>query len=118
MRHYFEQAEASETRYGTEDAKVYRDYEELLADQALRVPDLNNWHAPMTIAALHAGKHVMCEKPMAKTAAEARAMVDAAKATGKLLTIGYQNRFRQDVQYLHKCVGRSWVKSILPRPMR
>ena len=55
----------------------------------------------MTIAALQAGKHVMCEKPMAKTAVEARAMVEAAKATGKLLTIGYQNRYRSDVQYLH-----------------
>ncbi len=98
-------AEAAKTRYGTEDAKVYRDYEELLADPSIDVVHVltpNNWHAPMTIAALHAGKHVMCEKPMAKTAAEARAMVDAAKATGKLLTIGYQNRFRQDVQYLHK----------------
>lgn len=55
----------------------------------------------MTIAALRAGKHVMCEKPMAKTTAEARAMLEAAKAAGKLLTIGYQNRFRSDVQYLY-----------------
>lgn len=97
-------AEAAKTKYGTKDAKVYRDYEELLADPSIDVVHVltpNKWHAPMTIAALQAGKHVMCEKPMAKTAVEARAMVEAAKATGKLLTIGYQNRYRSDVQYLH-----------------
>lgn len=97
-------AEAAKTKYGTKDAKVYGDYEELLADPSIDVVHVltpNNWHAPMTIAALHAGKHVMCEKPMAKTAAEARAMQEAAKATGRLLTIGYQNRYRADVQYLY-----------------
>lgn len=100
----FSRAEAAKTKYGTKDAKVYRDYEELLADPSIDVVHVltpNKWHAPMTIAALQAGKHVMCEKPMAKTAVEARAMVEAAKATGKLLTIGYQNRYRSDVQYLH-----------------
>ena len=79
-------AEAAKTKYGTKDAKVYRDYEELLADPSIDVVHVltpNKWHAPMTIAALQAGKHVMCEKPMAKTAVEARAMVEAAKATGK-----------------------------------
>ena len=52
----------------------------------------NRSHAEITVAALEAGKHVMCEKPMAKTAADARLMLDAAKRTGKKLTIGYQNR--------------------------
>jgi predicted dehydrogenase len=48
----------------------------------------------------------MCEKPMAKTAADARRMVEAAKRTGKKLTIGYQNRFRTDSQYLQKVCER------------
>lgn len=43
----------------------------------------NDSHAEITIAALEAGKHVMSEKPMAKTAADARRMVEAAKRTGK-----------------------------------
>ena len=60
----------------------------------------NSSHAEISIAALQSGKHVMCEKPMAKTAAEAKAMLDAAKATGKLLTIGYQNRFREDSLFM------------------
>ena len=49
---------------------------------------------------LESGKHVMCEKPMAKTAAEAREMLAAARRTGKKLTIGYNNRFRSDSQHL------------------
>jgi predicted dehydrogenase len=48
----------------------------------------------------------MCEKPMAKTSAEAKAMVEAAKRTGKKLTIGYQNRFRPDSQYLQNVCSR------------
>ena len=62
----------------------------------------NNAHAPLTIDALEAGKHVMCEKPMAKTYAEAKAMLEASKRTGKLLTIGYQNRRRADSTYLKR----------------
>ena len=57
-------------------------------------------HAEITIASLEAGCHVNCEKPMAKTAQEARAMAEAAERTGKKLTIAYQNRFRRDSQYL------------------
>jgi predicted dehydrogenase len=57
-------------------------------------------HAEISIAALEAGKHVMCEKPMAKTAEDAKRMVETAKRTGKKLTIGYNNRFRPDSQHL------------------
>jgi predicted dehydrogenase len=49
-------------------------------------------HAEISIAALNAGKHVMCEKPMAKKATEARAMLEASRRSGKLLTIGYNGR--------------------------
>ncbi len=59
-------------------------------------------HAEITIAALEAGKHVMCEKPMAINSKEAKEMIDTAKRTGKKLTIGYQNRFRKDSLALHK----------------
>ena len=57
-------------------------------------------HARETVDALHAGKHVMCEKPMAINSAEAKKMLDAAKETGKKLSIGYQSRFRPDSIYL------------------
>ncbi len=85
------------------DAQVYEDYRQLIARKDIEVVHVctpNSSHSEITVAALHAGKHVMCEKPMAKTSAEAKAMLDAAKATGKKLTIGYQNRFRSDSQFI------------------
>lgn len=92
-------------KYGTEEARVYTDYKQLLNDDRIDVIHVctpNISHAEITIASLEAGKHVMCEKPMAKTVAEAQAMVEAAKRTGKKLTIGYQNRFRNDSLYLNE----------------
>lgn len=99
-----ERAVKAKEEYGTADARVYTDYRELLKEDldAVYVLTPNNAHAPVTIEALRAGKHVMCEKPMAKTYAEAKAMVEAAKETGKILTIGYQNRYRGDSQYLKR----------------
>ena len=70
--------------YGTPDAKVYTDYKELLADptiDAVHVLTPNIAHCEITVAALEAGKHVLCEKPMAMSATEAQAMIDAAKKT-------------------------------------
>lgn len=99
-----ERAEKAREKFGTEDAKVYTDYKEMLAEgsyDAVHVCTPNSSHAELSIAALEAGSHVMCEKPMAKTSEEARAMIEAAKRTGKKLTIGYQNRFRTDSTYLH-----------------
>ena len=90
-----ERAVKAAKEYGTPDAKVYTDYKELLKDKEIEVVHVltpNKSHANITVDALYADKHVMCEKPMAKTAADAKRMVDAAKATGKKLTIGYQHR--------------------------
>lgn len=100
-----ERAEKAAKEYGAEDAKVYTDYKELLKSKKIDVVHVltpNKSHGFITIDALEAGKHVMCEKPMAKTAADARKMVETAKRTGKKLTIGYQNRFRPDSLYLKK----------------
>lgn len=100
-----ERAEKAAKEYGVEGAKVFKDYHDLLACEEIDVVHVltpNNAHAPITIAALEAGKHVMCEKPMAKNSEEAKAMLEAAKRTGKKLTIGYQNRFRPDSLYLKK----------------
>mgnify|MGYP001025879423 FL=1 len=99
-----ERAVKAKEDYGTEDARVYTDYQELIKEDldAVYVLTPNNAHAPVTIAALKAGKHVMCEKPMAKTYAEAKEMAETARQTGKILTIGYQNRYRGDSLYLKK----------------
>ena len=104
-----EKAEKAAKQYGTENAKIYKDYEELLKDDSIDVIHVltpNISHAEISIASMEAGKHVLCEKPMAKTSAEAREMLEVAKRTGKKLTIGYDNRFRPDSQSLHKITRR------------
>ncbi len=98
-----ERAEAAKEKYGTADAKTYVDYKELLKDESIDVVHVctpNRSHSFITVDALEAGKHVMCEKPMAINSEEAKKMLDAAKRTGKKLSIGYQNRFRDDSLYL------------------
>ena len=100
-----ERAQKAAAQYGTADAKVYSDYKELLANPEVEVVHVltpNVAHAPITVAAFEAGKHVMCEKPMAHTSADAKKMLDAWKKSGKKFTIGYQNRFRPEIQMLHK----------------
>ena len=94
-----EKAIEAKKKFGTPDAKVYTDYKELLKDTSIdtiHVCTPNRSHSYITIDALNAGKHVICEKPMAKTSKEAREMIEVAKKTGKLLTIGYQNRYTQE----------------------
>lgn len=100
-----ERAVAGAKQYGVKGAKVYTDYKQMLKDSKLDVVHIctpNISHSEITVAALEAGCHVMCEKPMAKTAEGARKMVEAAKRTGKKLSIGYQSRFRSDSQYLKR----------------
>ncbi|MBQ9773944.1 MAG: Gfo/Idh/MocA family oxidoreductase [Clostridia bacterium] len=100
-----ERAEKAAQKFGTEDAKVYTDYKELLRDKSIDVVHVctpNRSHSFITVDALEAGKHVMCEKPMAINSEEAAKMLDAAKRTGKKLTIGYQSRFRDDAQFMKK----------------
>lgn len=100
-----ERAVKAAKQYGVPDAKVYTNYKELLKDKDIEVVHVctpNRSHSEISVAALEAGKHVMCEKPMAKTSEEARKMLEAAKKSGKKLTIGYQGRQRVDSQYLKK----------------
>ncbi|MCL2704156.1 MAG: Gfo/Idh/MocA family oxidoreductase [Defluviitaleaceae bacterium] len=98
-----ESAEETRDAFGTEGAKLYTDYKALLKDKSIEVVYVctpNRSHSEITVAALKAGKHVMCEKPMAINAAEAKKMLEAAKKSGKLLSIGYQNRFRPENLYV------------------
>lgn len=100
-------AEEAAEKYGVEGAKVYMDYNELLKDGSIDIVHVctpNDSHSVITVAALESGKHVMCEKPMAKTTEQAREMIEAAKRTGKKLSIAYQNRFRNDSLYLKQLI--------------
>ncbi len=76
--------------------KTYTCYEDLLKDPDVDVVDIitpHYLHAPMTIAALEAGKHVSVQKPMALTISEADAMIETAERTGKLLRVIDNYRF-------------------------
>jgi predicted dehydrogenase len=69
-------------------AHIYDSYDAVLQDDAVDavyIPLPNHLHCPWTLAAIKAGKHVLCEKPLACTRSEARAMADAAAAAGMLL---------------------------------
>ena len=98
-----ERAEKAAAEYGAEGAKVYADYKELLANEeieAVLVLTHNSEHCRITVDAFEAGKHVLVEKPMAITYEEAKKMIAARDKAGKILTVGYQNRFRADSLYL------------------
>lgn len=85
-------AEEQAEKYG---GKVYDTAEELLADKSIDAVSIcaaNYAHAELTIKALEAGKHVLCEKPMATNLADCEAMVVCAKKNGKFLMIGHNQR--------------------------
>lgn len=76
--------------------KAYESYEELLADpsiDAVSVCTANQFHAEISVKALKAGKHVLCEKPMAVSYEECESMVEAAKENNRILMIGHNQRF-------------------------
>ncbi len=81
------------TRLYTDEAEMLKALPEL---DAVSVCTWNSAHASCTIMALDAGKHVLCEKPMALNAEEAEAMKAAAERNGKLLMIGFVRRFGKD----------------------
>ena len=86
---------------------TYADYREMVADDAIDAVSValpNRLHAPATIAALRTGKHVMCEKPMATTVAEARRMVAAAKKADRLLMMHFNQRFSPESQLLKRLI--------------
>ena len=94
------------SRYG---AKAYASAVELLADpsiDAVSICSANNSHAEMTIAALKAGKHVLCEKPMATTLEDCEAMARTARQAGKLLMIDQNQRLAPAHQK-----AREWINA-------
>ena len=89
--------------------RTYSDNEALLADpelDAVFIATPNAFHAPLALAALRAGKHVMIEKPFALDAREASEVVAAAEHSGKLLSVGMNQRFVPDVQRVRELVTR------------
>jgi len=87
----------------------YTDVGEMLSKEELDVVSVttpNFLHKPLTLACLKAGCHVLCEKPMAMNAAEARQMNKAAAAAGKRIMINFSQRFRPQTQALKREVDK------------
>lgn len=84
--------EAAKTRWGAQLA-LTTSYQELLKRSdvdAVIIATPDHWHMPISVAALEAGKHVYCEKPMVHSVAEGRKLVEAWKKSGKIMMIGSQ----------------------------
>ena len=96
-----ERLEAKGARYGI--TKLYTDVKEMVALPELDAVSVCTWnaaHKDCTIAALEAGKHVLCEKPMAMNKQEAEEMKAVAEKNGKLLMIGFVRRHGNDCSTL------------------
>ncbi len=92
------------------NAKAYTDYRDLLADPEVQMVDIclpTDLHAEVAIAALQAGKHVLCEKPMALNVAECDQMVTAATASNHFLMVAHCIRFWPEYVYLKELVANN-----------
>jgi predicted dehydrogenase len=88
-------------------SNLYRSWEDLVARDDLDVVSIgapNHLHAPIAIAALKGGRHVLCEKPLARTGTEAEGIVRAAREAGRAVHIAFTQRERGDVQALKRHV--------------
>ena len=96
--------------------QAYPTWEALLADPAIDAVSIcaaNTAHAELTIAALRAGKHVLCEKPMATTLADCEAMAAAARESGRFLMIGQNQRLTKAHQKARQLVADGVLGDIL-----
>ena len=101
-------AQAFAERMGVEGCRFYNSDRELIDNEpdidAVSVCTYNRQHAPCTVYALDHGVSVLCEKPMCVTIEEAAEMVRAEKRSGKVLSIGFQPRFDENMKMVKRIV--------------
>ncbi len=106
-------AQARADEFGFESATA--DWRALVSDPAVDVVSIttpNALHAPMAIAALEAGKHVWCEKPMAPKLADAAAMAAAALRSGRVAILGYNYIQSPAIRYIAKLIGENAIGAV------
>ena len=102
--------------------RAYDSLEALLADPSVDVVHVtspNHLHVPQAAAVLAAGRHVVCEKPLAMTAAESAGLVAQAAASGKVAAVNYNIRFyplNQHLREVVECGGRSQLRFLSSTP--
>lgn len=95
--------------------KIYSDYRRLIDDMeidAVSVATPNAYHLQPTVEALQAGKHVLCEKPLAMNAEEGKQMCRAAKDAGKILQVGLQLRFSGPALFMKQFIDQGHMGQI------
>ena len=110
-----DKARQAAEEWGVPKKNVFTNQDEMLQmDEidTISVCTYNQGHRVPTVAALEAGKHVFCEKPIAATLEDATAMVRAAKASGKILQIGLHSSFSPGVQFAKKVVDEGILGDI------
>ena len=108
-----QRAQALASRHGV--PRVHATYDHLLADpdiDGVYLPLTNDAHRPWTLRALAAGKHVLCEKPLALNSAEAEEMAAAAGAAGRLLMEAFMYRFHPQMRMLASSLGGRSVRHV------
>ncbi len=95
--------------------KAYGTYERLLEDPEVHViynPLPNNLHCEWTIKALKAGKHVLCEKPLANNAAQCKQMIATAQKSGRLLMEAFMYRFHPQTSKIRETLAKGAIGAV------
>jgi predicted dehydrogenase len=104
---------AAAARYGYK--RAYTDWRDMLADDEVKLFDNggpNDTHAEPSIAAAEAGKHVLCEKPLARTAEEAKTMLDAVQKAGVKHMVAYNYRFVPAIRQIRELIDSGLLGQI------
>lgn len=102
-------------QFGTPESKVYSDYRALLEDPTIDIVHIctaHKTHAEITIAALLAGKHVICEKPISSDVESAQKVMEAFRQSDKKLTYGLQHRFKTECEKLKQLCQNGYLGEI------
>lgn len=108
-------ARMEQARSDFPEIRTYTKVEDLLADEGVDLVVVilpHNLHAPVAIQASEAGKHVVVEKPMCTTVAEADAMVDAARRAGKMLSVYHNRRWDGDFQKIKELIEKGTIGEV------
>jgi hypothetical protein len=104
--------EAVDQKQGSRGCQAYNDFREVLARDdvdAVYVATPDHWHAIVTIAAARSGKHVYCQKPLTRTIAEGRAVVEAVRRHGIVFQHGTQQRHDHQMLFGCELVGNGYI---------
>jgi predicted dehydrogenase len=109
-----QRAKAAAEKYGIPEA--FGDYREMLRSpnvDVVHIASPNRFHAEMSLAALRAGKHVVCEKPLAMNTRQTVQIVKLARTSGKVFAVNYNVRFYPAVLALHRAIARGELGEII-----